>query len=139
LKNVYDIGGSPVSRVATIESNAAKEKIQPLQPAMPIDLQVTWLAKHQMAMTSIETFIVGSLSFSGGLFYGVKNMSAMLIGAFCLFIGIFIGIGLRSTFLGRLDQTESAKKMEITRRKKQEHDDWVNQISKIVKDELKKK
>ncbi|MFA7350667.1 MAG: hypothetical protein WC009_07890 [Methylotenera sp.] len=127
-----------VNRVAAIETNAAKENIHSLQPTMPIDLQVTWLAKHQAAMTSIETFIVGSLAFSGGLFYGVKNMSVMLIGASSLFVGIFIGIGLRSTFLGRLDKTESAKKMEITRRKKQEHDEWINGISKIVKDGLKK-
>lgn len=127
-----------VNRVAAIETNATKENIHSLQPTMPIDLQVTWLAKHQAAMTSIETFIVGSLAFSGGLFYGVKNMSAMLIGASFLFIGIFIGIGLRSIFLGHLDKTESAKKMEITRRKKQEHDEWINGISNIVKDGLKK-
>jgi len=127
-----------VNRIAAIETNVAKENIHPLQPTMPIDLQVTWMAKHQAAMTSIETFIVGSLAFTGGLFYGVKNMSVMLIGASCLFIGIFIGIGLRSIFLGRLDQTGSAKNMEIARRKKQEHDEWINGISKIVKNGLKK-
>ena len=62
----------------------------------------------------------------------------MLIGISFLFIGVFVGIGLRSTFLGRLDQTESAKKIEIRRRKKQEHDDWINGIAKIVKDGLRK-
>lgn len=63
-------------------------------------------------------------------------MSAMLIGISFLFIGIFIGIGLRSIFLGRLDKTESAKKIEITKRKKQEHDEWINGIAQIVKDGL---
>ena len=127
-----------VDRVVAIEINAAKESIHLLQSTMPIDLQVTWLVKHQAVMTSIETFIIGSLAFSGGLFYGEKNMSALLIGASSLFIGVFVGIGLRSTFLGRLDQTESAKKIEIRRRKKQEHDDWINGIAKIVKDGLRK-
>lgn len=137
IEHVNDIKEA-VNRVAAIKTNVANENIPPLQPTMPIDLQVTWLAKHQTAMTSIETFIVGSLAFSGGLFYGEKNMSALLIGASSLFIGVFVGIGLRSTFLGRLDQTESAKKIEIRRRKKQEHDDWINGIAKIVKDGLRK-
>ena len=61
-----------VDRVVAIEINAAKESIHLLQSTMPIDLQVTWLVKHQAVMTSIETFIIGSLAFSGGLFYDIK-------------------------------------------------------------------
>lgn len=71
IEHVNDIKEA-VNRVAAIKTNVAKENIPPLQSTMPIDLQVTWLVKHQAVMTSIETFIIGSLAFSGGLFYDIK-------------------------------------------------------------------
>ena len=107
--------------------------------AASTDVQITWLAKHQTALSTLETIIVTAIAFSGGLLYGSKDVGAgwILIGTLLLISGVLIGVGIRSVFLDRLDKTESITEFENKKRKAKEHQDWGDGIAKIVKAELK--
>jgi hypothetical protein len=121
-----------VDRLTSIETEA-------VNTAAASDVQITWLAKHQTALTTLETFIVTAIAFSGGLLYGSKDAGAgsILIDTLLLISGVVIGVGIRSVFLGRLDKTESITEFEDKKRKAKEHQDWGDGIAKIVKAELK--